>query len=59
MLSMMMRDAIVVGSLEILWHKGTIHRYVKHAIVSERYRRQGLFTIMLSMLRRYDIVLGS
>ena len=29
MLSMMMRDAIVVGSLEIPWHTGTIHRYVK------------------------------
>ena len=26
---MMMRDAIVVGSLEIPWHTGTIHRYVK------------------------------
>ena len=30
MLSMMMRDAIVVGSLEIPWHTGTIHRYVRH-----------------------------
>ena len=64
---MMMRDAIVAGSLEIPWHTGTIHRYVNHddegCYTSRKAKGyhgiQGLYTGMLGVMRRDAILVGS